>query len=938
VPKISIVAGSTSKLLDVFLQDSSSTTGAGLTGLVFNTASLSAYYYREGAASATAITLATMTLGTWATGGFVVVDGTNMPGVYQLGIPDAAIAAGAKSVIIMIKGAANLAPAVFEIELTAWNNQDAVRGGLTALPNANAAAANGLPILGTNATAISFTAGMTVSNATGDALTLSSGGSNGVGLSAAGNGTGAGIRSTGGATGHGISAVGGATSGDGLSAAAATSGHGITATGVGTTKHGVNATGGSTTSHGIAATGGGVGHGILATSGGGATGDGIRATAASTNGNGLNGVGVGTGAGLLATGGATGVGISGVGGASSGSGIKATGSAGNAIGLQAVGQGSAAGINATGGTTGHGVAVVGGGTSGNGLNVTTTDGHGVNLAPVGTDRHGILSTGGNGGTSDGIKAVAGTGGVPIRGDITGNITGNLSGSAGSVSGAVGSVTGNVGGNVVGSTASVTGAVGSVTGNVGGNVVGSVASVTGNVGGNVSGNVTGSVGSVATGGITRASLAADTGLQPIRSNTAQAGAAGTITLDASASAVDGFYADTLVLLTGGTGAGQVRRGRAYVGATKVLTVVPNWTTNPDNTSTFAILPATSVWDETLTDHLDSGSTGASLNAAGSAGDPWSTAIPGAYGAGTAGHRLGNVPDLVAGAAGGLFIAGTNAATTVNITGNVTGNLSGSVGSVTGAVGSVTGNVGGNVVGSVASVTAGVTLAASAVQAIWDALTSALTTVGSIGKLLVDNINATISSRLASASYTTPPTVGAIADQVWDEALAGHLTAGSTGAALSAAGSAGDPWSTALPGAYGAGTAGKIVGDNLNATITSRASQASVDTIDDFVDTEVSAIKAKTDNLPSVVKKNTALANFSFPMYDDDHVTLATGLSVTGTVSKDGGSFSSLTNAVTEVGGGIYKVNLAAADLNADFVVLRFTATGADTTHVSIPLQT
>lgn len=52
--------------------------------------------------------------------------------------------------------------------------------------------------------------------------------------------------------------------------------------------------------------------------------------------------------------------------------------------------------------------------------------------------------------------------------------------------------------------------------------------------------------------------------------------------------------------------------------------------------------------------------------------------------------------------------------------------------------------------------GFSLSSAGVQAIWDALTSALTTVGSIGKLLVDNINATISSRLASASYTAPPT--------------------------------------------------------------------------------------------------------------------------------------------------------------------------------------
>jgi hypothetical protein len=125
VAKISIKAGTTSKLLDVFIQDSSSTVGAGLTGLAFGTGSLTAYYYREGAASATLISLLTMTLGTWTTCGFIVIDGTNMPGMYQLGIPDAAIAAGAKSCVVMLKGAANMAPLVLEIELTAVDNQSA---------------------------------------------------------------------------------------------------------------------------------------------------------------------------------------------------------------------------------------------------------------------------------------------------------------------------------------------------------------------------------------------------------------------------------------------------------------------------------------------------------------------------------------------------------------------------------------------------------------------------------------------------------------------------------------------------------------------------------------------------------------------------------------------------------------------------------------------
>jgi hypothetical protein len=60
--------------------------------------------------------------------------------------------------------------------------------------------------------------------------------------------------------------------------------------------------------------------------------------------------------------------------------------------------------------------------------------------------------------------------------------------------------------------------------------------------------------------------------------------------------------------------------------------------------------------------------------------------------------------------------------------------------------------------------GYALSSAGVQAIWDALTSALTTAGSIGKLLVDNINATISSRMATFVYTTPPTVAQIDTQL------------------------------------------------------------------------------------------------------------------------------------------------------------------------------
>lgn len=62
-------------------------------------------------------------------------------------------------------------------------------------------------------------------------------------------------------------------------------------------------------------------------------------------------------------------------------------------------------------------------------------------------------------------------------------------------------------------------------------------------------------------------------------------------------------------------------------------------------------------------------------------------------------INSLPDAVAGAAGGVFIAGTNAATTIT-----TGLTTTFTGNVTGSVGSVSGNVSGNVTGSVGSLAA------------------------------------------------------------------------------------------------------------------------------------------------------------------------------------------------------------------------------------------
>lgn len=197
---------------------------------------------------------------------------------------------------------------------------------------------------------------------------------------------------------------------------------------------------------------------------------------------------------------------------------------------------------------------------------------------------------------------------------------------------------------------------------------------------------------------------------IRTGTLQSGSTGTTAkLDSGASATDNFYQNEIILLTSGTGAGQVSIISSYVGSTKVATVSSTWATTPDSTTGFALLPlgaipgasaptvaqiATAVWqDATAGDFTTSSSIGKSL------------------------YTTGNAP----GAASGIALVGSNmgtVTTAANLTnaptsGDFTATMKTSIGtavaasavaSVTGNVGgNVAGNVNGNVVGSVGSVT-------------------------------------------------------------------------------------------------------------------------------------------------------------------------------------------------------------------------------------------
>jgi hypothetical protein len=116
----------------VFVGDTSKTDGSGLANLVHNSSGLVAYYCAGDLSNDVQITLATATLGTWTSGGFVAVDNTNMPGWYEIGIPDAALDGG-NEVAIQLRGATNMAPVNLYIELDSVDYQDAAAFGLSRL-------------------------------------------------------------------------------------------------------------------------------------------------------------------------------------------------------------------------------------------------------------------------------------------------------------------------------------------------------------------------------------------------------------------------------------------------------------------------------------------------------------------------------------------------------------------------------------------------------------------------------------------------------------------------------------------------------------------------------------------------------------------------------------------------------------------------------------
>lgn len=192
-------------------------------------------------------------------------------------------------------------------------------------------------------------------------------------------------------------------------------------------------------------------------------------------------------------------------------------------------------------------------------------------------------------------------------------------------------------------------------------------------------------------------------------------------------------------------------------------------------------------------------------------------------------------------------------------------------------------------------------------------TALSDVG-LTSTVTGRIDVATSTRLASASYTAPPTAAANADAVWDEILSGHVVSGSAGEALAAAGAAGDPWITALPGSYSAGQAGYIVGTFVDAAVSTRlatsgytaplsaaGTRTALGLASANLDTQLDALPTATENADALLNRDMSAVsdtNARSPLNALRHIRNKWSLSgTTLTVTKEDDSTTAWTATMT-----------------------------------------
>lgn len=194
--------------------------------------------------------------------------------------------------------------------------------------------------------------------------------------------------------------------------------------------------------------------------------------------------------------------------------------------------------------------------------------------------------------------------------------------------------------------------------------------------------------------------------------------------------------------------------------------------------------------------------------------------------------------------------------------------------------------------------------------------------------------TFPSSVASPTNITAGTIATVTN-LTNAPTSGDLTAAMKTSVQTAA-TAATPTAAAVTGNVGGNVVGSVasvvgnVGGNVVGSVASVTAGVVVTTNNDKTGYALAA--------DARITKNVALSNFGFLMVDGtDFATPKTGVTITATISKDGGSFASCSNAAVEIANGWYRINLTQSEMNADVVLLSFTGTGAAARNVEIFTQ-
>jgi len=423
----------------------------------------------------------------------------------------------------------------------------------------------------------------------------------------------------------------------------------------------------------------------------------------------------------------------------------------------------------------------------------------------------------------------------------------------------------------------------------------------------------------------------------RRGTAQAGAATSITLDAGANASNDYYNNSIVAIIAGAGAGQARFIEDYTGSTRLAAISPNWIANPDGTSVFVILPfnaipgasaptasqvADAVWNRDATGHQTQGTFGQVIGDSGADSDSlWAlvnanldTAVSSRASAANLTTALNDLDDIQS-RLPTVLIGGRISADVGSISGDVAAadNMEaefdnsgyksytrrataqgGTAGTITLDAGASTSDDYYN--NSIVAIMAGV--GAGQARFIGDYVgATRIVSVSPNWVITPDATSVFVVMPFSSIPGATAPTAAEVADAVWDEDATGHQTQGTFGQAI------GDPGASAS-------TIYNLAAVNLNATVSSRATQTSLD-----------AVQADTDNIQT--RLPAALVSGRM---DASVGAMAAGVVTAAAVATDAIDADALAaNAVTEIQSGLATAaavaalnNLSAAQVNAEVV--------------------